>query len=434
MLAGPPAPTLSPQQQAVVDFAAEGGAHLFLTGRAGTGKTTVTRAILRRLGSKAAVLAPTGVAAMNAGGQTLHSFFRLPPRLITPGDIRRLRNARTVQALTTLVIDEISMVRSDLMQAVDFSLRLNRDSAEPFGGVRLILVGDLAQLPPIAQGEEGAFLEDHFGGPFFFHAPCFRDAGFTMVELHKVHRQADPDFVEILNAVREGELTDDLAERLNERVTGRSGLEASTTHVVLTATNQAASGINQARLDALLGEPRGFSGKVEGEFDPRLFPTDDPLVLKTGARVMMIRNDPGGRYVNGSIGEVIGFTQDGVKVHVNGETVTVEKVTWERMRYAADGNSGKLKRETVGSYAQYPLRLAWAMTIHKSQGLTLDKVFMDVSRRLFAHGQAYVALSRARTLEGLELSHRMRPTDIITDPRLFEVKSFCDPAPAALDA
>jgi len=417
-----------------VDFAAEGGAHLFLTGRAGTGKTTVTRAILRRLGSKAAVLAPTGVAAMNAGGQTLHSFFRLPPRLITPGDIRRLRNARTVQALTTLVIDEISMVRSDLMQAVDFSLRLNRDSAEPFGGVRLILVGDLAQLPPIAQGEEGEFLEEHFGGPFFFHAPCFRDAGFTMVELHKVHRQADPDFIEILNAVREGELTPDLAERLNERVTGRSGLEASTTHVVLTATNQAASSINQARLDGLLGEPRGFSGKVEGEFDPRLFPTDDPLVLKQGARVMMIRNDPGGRYVNGSIGEVIGFTPDGVKVHVNGETVTIEKVKWERMRYAADGNSGKLKRETVGSYAQYPLRLAWAMTIHKSQGLTLDKVFMDVSRRLFAHGQAYVALSRARTLEGLELSHRMRPTDIITDPRLFEVKSFCDPAPAALDA
>jgi ATP-dependent exoDNAse (exonuclease V) alpha subunit len=434
VLAGSPAPTLSPQQQAVVDFAAEGGAHLFLTGRAGTGKTTVTRAILRRLGTKAAVLAPTGVAAMNAGGQTLHSFFRLPPRLITPGDIRRLRNARTVQALTTLVIDEISMVRSDLMQAVDFSLRLNRDSGEPFGGVRIILVGDLAQLPPIAQGDEGAFLEDNFGGPFFFHAPCFRDAGFTMVELHKVHRQADPDFVEVLNAVREGELTPDMAERLNERVTGRSGLEASTTHVVLTATNQAASSINQARLDGLLGEPRGFSGKVEGEFDPRLFPTEDPLILKTGARVMMIRNDAGGRYVNGSIGEVIGFTPEGVKVHVNGETVTVEKVTWERMRYAADGSSGKLKRETVGSYAQYPLRLAWAMTIHKSQGLTLDKVFLDVSRRLFAHGQAYVALSRARTLEGLELSHRMRPTDIITDPRLFEVKSFCDPAPAALDA
>ncbi len=433
MLPNQVAPTLSPHQEAVADFAVNGGAHLFLTGRAGTGKTTVTRAILKRLGSKAAVLAPTGVAAMNAGGQTLHSFFRLPPRLITPGDVRRLRNARAVRALTTLVIDEISMVRSDLMQAVDASLRLNRDSNEPFGGVRMVLVGDLAQLPPIAQGEEGAFLEEVYGGPFFFHAPSFRDAGFTMVELYQVHRQADPDFVEILNAVREGALDRDLTERLNERVTGRSGLEASGTHVVLTSTNQAASNINNARLDGITAEPRGFAGKVEGEFDPRLFPTDDPLILKAGARVMMIRNDPGGRYVNGSIGEVLGFTADGVKVRVNGEDVTVEKVSWERMRYAADQKTGKLKRETIGSYAQYPLRLAWAMTIHKAQGLTLDKVFLDVSRRLFAHGQAYVALSRARSLEGLELSHALRPTDIITDPRLFEVSSFTDPAPAWLE-
>lgn len=433
MLPNPSAPTLSPQQEAVADFAVNGGAHLFLTGRAGTGKTTVTRAILKRLGSKAAVLAPTGVAAMNAGGQTLHSFFRLPPRLITPGDVRRLRNARAVRALTTLVIDEISMVRSDLMQAVDASLRLNRDSNEPFGGVRMVLVGDLAQLPPIAQGEEGAFLEEVYGGPFFFHAPSFRDAGFTMVELYQVHRQADPDFVEILNAVREGALDRDLTERLNERVTGRSGLEASSTHVVLTSTNQAASNINNARLDGITAEPRGFAGKVEGEFDPRLFPTDDPLILKAGARVMMIRNDPGGRYVNGSIGEVLGFVTDGVKVRVNGEDVTVEKVSWERMRYAADQQTGKLKRETIGSYAQYPLRLAWAMTIHKAQGLTLDRVFLDVSRRLFAHGQAYVALSRARSLEGLELSHALRPTDIITDPRLFEVSSFTDPAPAWLE-
>ena len=433
VLANAPAPTLSPHQQAIVDFAVDGGAHLFLTGRAGTGKTTVTRAILQRLGPKAAVLAPTGVAAMNAGGQTLHSFFRLPPRLITPGDIRRLRNARVVRALTTLVIDEISMVRSDMMQAVDASLRLNRDSAAPFGGVRMVLVGDLAQLPPIAQGEEGAFLEEVYGGPFFFHAPAFRDAGFTLVELHEVHRQADPDFVEILNAVREGDLNAELAERLNERVSGRNGLEASATHVVLTSTNQAASNINNARLDGITAEPRGFSAKVEGEFDPRLYPTDEPLILKTGARVMMIRNDPGGRYVNGSIGEILGFTPDGVKVAVNGETVTVEKVSWERMRYATDPKTGQLKRETVGSYAQYPLRLAWAMTIHKAQGLTLDKVFLDVSRRLFAHGQAYVALSRARSLEGLELSHPLRPTDIIADPRLFEVTSFTDPAPAHLE-
>jgi len=423
-----PQPELSPEQQAAFALAVRGGAHLFLTGRAGTGKTTVTRAILRAMGTRAAVLAPTGVAAMSAGGQTLHSFFQLPPRLILPHDVRRGRNGAAMRALTTLVIDEISMVRADVMQAVDTSLRMNRGTNAPFGGVRMVLVGDLAQLPPVIQGEEAAHLEDMYGGPFFFHAPAFREAGFSILELNQVHRQADSDFIDILNAVREGALDNDQAAQLNERVSARSGLQASETHVVLTATNQAASAINQARLDALVGEPRGFAGKVEGEFDPRLFPTEDPLILKTGARVMLIRNDPGGRYVNGSIGEVIGFGDGAVMVRVNGESVRVEPVSWERTRYAvAPGAEGGLKRERVGSYAQYPLRLAWAMTIHKAQGLTLERVYLDVSRRLFAHGQAYVALSRARSLAGLELSAPLRPSDIITDPRLFDVRSFCDP-------
>ena len=429
-----PLPALSAHQKAVADYICDGQDHVFLTGRAGTGKTTLTRAILQRLGNRAAILAPTGVAAMNAGGQTLHSFFQFPPRLITPGDVRRLRNARVVKALTTLVIDEISMVRSDMMQALDSALRLNRDSHEPFGGVRLLLVGDLAQLPPIAQGEEAAFLNEYFGGPFFFQCPSFRDAGFTMIELTQVHRQADPEFVDILNAVREGALDRDLAEALNARVTGRTGLEASQTHVVLTATNQTAHQINQARLDRLVGEPRGFSGKLEGQFDARLMPAEDPLILKQGARVMMIRNDPARRYVNGSIGEVIGFSAEGIKVLVNDEDVTIEKVSWERIRYNADPKTGALKKETIGSFSQYPLRLAWAMTIHKAQGLTLDKVYLDISRRLFAHGQAYVALSRARSLEGLELSEPLRASDIIMDSRLFDVRAYCDPAPAHLEA
>ncbi|KAA5803850.1 AAA family ATPase [Alkalicaulis satelles] len=428
-----PDTVLSSEQQAAFDLAVRGGAHLFLTGRAGTGKTTVTRAILRALGSRAAVLAPTGVAAMTAGGQTLHSFFNLPPRLILPQDVRRSRNGRAMRALTTLVIDEISMVRADLMAAVDASLRLNRGSNAPFGGVRMVVAGDLAQLPPVIRGEEAAHLEDVFGGPFFFHAPAFREAGFTLVELNEVRRQDDSDFIDILNAVREGELDREQADQLNARVSGRSGLQASETHVVLTATNQSASAINQARLDALVGEPRGFAGKVEGDFDARLFPTEDPLILKTGARVMLIRNDPAGRYVNGSIGEVTGFADGAVIVRVHGESVRVEPVSWERTRYAAAPDTeGGLKRETVGAYVQYPLRLAWAMTIHKAQGLTLERVYLDVSRRLFAHGQAYVALSRARSLAGLELSAPLRAADIITDPRLFDVRSVCDPVPFAL--
>ncbi|WP_269845052.1 ATP-dependent DNA helicase [Marinicauda salina] len=427
-----PLPQLSASQADLVEYIAGSGANVFLTGKAGSGKTTVTRALIARMGRDAAVLAPTGVAAMNAGGMTLHAFFRLPPRLVTPDDVRRVRGGKAMKALKTLIIDEISMVRADVMAAIDRSLRINRGVDAPFGGVQMVLAGDLAQLPPIVRGEEAAWLEESFGGPFFFHPPVFRDAGFTMIELEEIHRQADPEFVEILNAVREGRITREQGALLNTRVTGRNGLEASETHVVLTATNDVANRINAARLDALVGEPRAFAGKVEGSFEEKVFPTDDPLVLKAGARVMMIRNDPGGRWVNGSLGEVVGFTGDGVEVAVGGEVHTVEPAKWERFRYGFDAKAETLKKETVGAFTQYPLRLAWAMTIHKAQGLTLDRVYLDVSRRLFAHGQAYVALSRARSLEGLEISRPLTPRDVIIDERVFDVRSFCDHAPPAL--
>lgn len=416
----------------VLDFLQRSGSHIFLTGRAGTGKTTVTRALIERLGSTAAVLAPTGVAAMQAGGQTLHSFFRLPPRLVEPSDVRRLRHARAVKSLKTLIIDEISMVRADMLWAVDASLRLNRESSEPFGGVRMIVVGDLAQLPPVVRDEEASYLDMAYGGPFFFHPPVFRDAGFTLVELTTVYRQDDPDFLNILNAVRTGDLTRDEGAVLNTRVTGRSGLEASATHVVLTPTNEAAFRINAQRLDALPGAPQLIEGKTSGQFDGRILPTDDPLILKRGARVMLLRNDPGGRWVNGSLGEVVGFADGSVMVKIGDDVHRIEPVQWDRHAYNFDASAKTLKKETVGSFTQIPLRLAWAMTIHKAQGLTLDRVYLDLPGRLFAHGQAYVALSRARTLEGLELSRPLRPSDIITDQRIFDVKSYCDPAPATL--
>ncbi len=428
----PLSPSLSEEQARLLDYIVDTRANVFLTGRAGTGKTTLTRALLKRLGPDAAVLAPTGVAAMHAGGQTLHSFFRLPPRLIQPGDVKRLKNARAIKALKVLVIDEISMVRSDMMWAIDAALRMNRDVSAPFGGVQMVLVGDLAQLPPIVQGEEAGYLEMAYGGPFFFHTPAFRDAGFTLVELETVYRQSDPDFIEILNAIREGEIRREQGRTLNERVTGRSALEASATHVVLTPTNAAAARINSARLDALVGEPRLLPGKVEGEFEERVRPTDDPLILKPGARVMLIRNDPAGRWVNGSLGEVASFSAEGVRVRVNGDIHTVEPVKWERHRYGFDAKTEALKKETLGAFEQYPLRLAWAMTIHKAQGLTLDQVFLDLPGRLFAHGQAYVALSRARSLEGLELSRGLAPSDLVVDPRIFDVRSYCDPLPPGL--
>jgi len=424
-------PRLSDEQTRLLDHLLTERPNAFITGRAGTGKTTLTRELLRRA-RNAIVVAPTGVAAMHAGGQTIHSFFRLPPRLIEPGDIRRLRAARVVQAMETLIIDEISMVRADMMWAIDASLRLNRDRNEPFGGVQVILVGDLAQLPPVVQGEEAAYLEMAYGGPFFFHPPVFRDAGFTLFELESVYRQSDPEFIDILNAVREGEIDDRQAARLNARVTGRIGLEASGTHVVLAPTNDIANRINAQRLEGIPARPSVYEGKVEGQFEERAYPAEHPLVLKPGARVMLTRNDPAGRYVNGSLGEVVALGDGFADVRLAEEVVRVEPAKWERHRYDFDAAKKAISKQTVGAYTQLPLRLAWAMTIHKAQGLTLDRVFLDISRRLFAHGQAYVALSRARSLEGLELSRALTPRDIVADPRVFDVRAFCDPAPAGL--
>lgn len=427
-------PTLSDQQSRLLDWLTGARPNVFITGRAGTGKTTLMREFLRRSGNRAAVIAPTGVAAMQAGGQTIHSFFHFPPRMIGARDIRKVRHRRVVQALETLVIDEISMVRADMMWAIDKALRVNRERDEPFGGVQIVLVGDLAQLPPVIQGAEAEYLESTFGGPFFFNPEPFRQAGFSLVELEQVFRQTDEYFINILNAVRDGDLTSDEAADLNDRVTGRSGLEASLTHIVLTSTNEAAWRINSARLEGLRTPGRAFEAKVEGQFDTRLFPAEEPLTLKIGARVMLTRNDPAGRWVNGTLGEVEGFDEKAVRVRIGDTTYAVEPQKWERNAYAFDPEAQALTKTTAGSFTQYPLRLAWAMTIHKAQGLTLDKVYLDLARRLFAHGQAYVALSRARSLEGLELSRPLTPGDIISDPRIFDVRSFCDPAPASVEA
>lgn len=423
---------LDERQSRLVDYILTSRNNVFLTGRAGTGKTTLTRALMDALGSRAAILAPTGVAAVNAGGQTLHSFFSLPPRMVTPADIKKLRNARAVRALKTLIIDEISMVRSDLLWAIDASLRMNRQSSEPFGGVQMILVGDLAQLPPVVRNDEAGYLDMAHGGPFFFHAASFSDGEFTLIELETVYRQSDPEFIDILNALRDGQLERDQGRRLNECVTGRSGLEASQTHIVLTPTNQAAHNINAARLEALPGDAAVFKSRVEGQFEDKLAPTEDPLVLKPGARIMLIRNDPSGRWVNGTLATVHALSESEIEVKIGEDVWPVEPVSWERFRYAFDAGSQSLKKETLGAYHQYPLRLAWAMTIHKAQGLTLDNVYLDLPGRLFAHGQAYVALSRARSLSGLELSRPLTPRDIVFDDRVMEVKGAALPPPERL--
>ncbi|MEO0883422.1 MAG: AAA family ATPase [Pseudomonadota bacterium] len=393
--------------------------NLFLTGRAGTGKTTLLKRFLEAAGEDAVVLAPTGVAAMNAGGQTIHSFFKLPPRLIEPTDIKRLRNGRVIRTLKTVIIDEISMVRADMLDAIDKSLKLNRGSKRPFGGVRMILAGDLHQLPPVVRGEETEILEDRYGGSYFFNAPAFREAEFALLALKHIFRQDDPKFLALLGAIRRGRLTEPDADLLQTLVSGRSALEASETHIVLTPNNANAARINQARLEDLSGRTQTYEAKVDGQFEERTFPTEADLELKEGARVMLIRNDPDGRWVNGSLGTVEGFGKKSVIVSVKGRAYEIEPAAWEKYRYTVDAETKKIKREIVGTFKQMPLRLAWAVTIHKAQGLTLDKVFIDFDYGMFAHGQAYVALSRARNLDGLELSRALMPRDLVMDRNAF---------------
>ncbi|MET0567809.1 MAG: DEAD/DEAH box helicase [Hyphomicrobiaceae bacterium] len=392
--------------------------HLFVTGRAGTGKSTLLRALRDLLSDEAIVVAPTGLAAVNVGGQTIHSFFGFPPRLIRPDDIRRSRNGRVMRKLKLLVIDEVSMVRSDLMWAIDQSLRINRGRPrEAFGGVRLVLFGDLHQLPPVVQEAEVAeHLESAYGGPFFFSVPALREGeGVALLELTHVFRQKEGALLTVLNRVRDGAADVEDLEVLNERVAPIRTLAEGEPFVILTPTNAAAHRINAAFLDALPGNAREYNAAVTGEFSQAAHPTDQTLVLKPGAKIMLLRNDSERRWVNGTIARVSRLAADSIWVEIGGTEHEVEPVSWESRRYAYDQSEQKIVETVAGTFRQYPLRLAWALTIHKSQGLTLDKVYIDLGRGTFAHGQAYVALSRCRSLGGLALARPLRPQDILFD-------------------
>ncbi len=419
--------TPTDEYQAALDFIQDDDGHLFVTGRAGTGKSTLLRAIRDMLPQEMVILAPTGLAAVNIGGQTIHSFFGLPPRLIRPEDIKRSRNGRVMRRLEFIIIDEVSMVRSDLMWAIDQSLRLNRGRArEPFGGCRLILFGDLHQLPPVVQEAEVAeHLESTYGGPFFFSVSSLNEgSGTALIELNQVFRQSDEDLISVLNRIRDGDVDEADLECLNQRVSPIRTLSEGEPYVILTPTNAAAQRINFAYLDALSTEPRAYEANLTGEFNQSAQPTDTKLILKTGAKVIMLRNDSDRRWVNGSIARVSRLTEDRVWIEISGREHEIEPVAWEQRRYAFDKTAEKVVETVSGTFTQFPLRLAWALTIHKSQGLTLERAYIDLGRGTFAHGQAYVALSRCVSLEGLALARPLRPHDILFDRSALQYRDL----------
>ena len=408
----------TPEYEAAIDHLRSGEGNLFITGRAGTGKSTLLRALGELVPDPMVIVAPTGLAAVNVGGQTIHSFFGLPPRLVGPDDIRRSRNGALMRKLKLLVIDEVSMVRSDLMWAIDQSLRVNRGRPrEPFGGVRVVMFGDLHQLPPVVQEHEVAeHLESRHGGPFFFSVPSLCEgAGTARLELTQVFRQKEGALLDVLNRIRDGEVAQDELDVLNERVSPIRTLGEGDPFVILTPTNAAAHRINAAFLKALPGELRPYAAQVTGEFGQGAHPTEANLLLKPGAKVMLLRNDADRRWVNGTIARVTRLGEESVHVDIEGREHEIEPVAWESRRYAYDQSAQKIVETVAGTFKQLPLRLAWALTIHKSQGLTLDKVYIDLGRGTFAHGQAYVALSRCRSLDGLSLARPLRPQDVLFD-------------------
>lgn len=405
------------------------GRSFFITGKAGTGKTTLLKKIVaecRANGKNIAVTAPTGVAAKNAEGQTLHTMFGLSTAMYIPGKMRmryRLDDARekVVKKLDVLIIDEISMVRCDLLDMVDLTLQHYKGNKNPFGGIQVVFFGDLFQLPPVVTDEDEEHLYSHYDNQYFFSSDVITKHPFPLLELNKVHRQEDPIFVNILNHIREGKYLASDREILNRRL--KPGYEPSEKEsaVYLRTRNKKVWGHNKGKLDTLPGDEVPFKAYIDGIFPKEQFPTDFELKLKIGAKVMLLRNDHDGlKYVNGTQGVISSIYDGMIRVKTDeGELITVERSTWELYSYVYNKETKTIDPIVIGSFTQFPLKLAWAVTIHKSQGMTFDKAIVD-AKQAFAPGQVYVALSRCRSLEGLTLTTRISERDIKVDPIVVE--------------
>ena len=411
--------------------------HIFLTGKAGTGKTTFLKNLPLKTYKRMVVVAPTGVAAINAGGQTIHSFFQLPFGPLPPdastitAQLHRMKKQKLnlMRSLDLLIIDEISMVRADVLDAIDAVLRRVRRSQKPFGGLQLLMIGDVHQLAPVTKPEEWEMLSPYYDTPYFFGSQVLRKAPYVCVELEHIYRQHDDDFITLLNKVRNNRMDADCIRVLNSCFKPGFVPKDEEGYITLTTHNYQADQINESKLAAIKEKPLTFKAVVHGTFPENTYPTKEELVLKVGAQVMFVKNDPTPEkaFFNGKIGRLVGYDEkEGtVTVESEGERITVPKLKWQNMEYAINPENQEIEENEIGSFTQIPLRLAWAVTIHKSQGLTFDKVIVDAGQA-FAHGQVYVALSRCTSLEGLVLKTHITSNALVND---YSVDQFVDAIP-----
>lgn len=418
---------------------------IYITGKAGTGKSTLLQYFKQTSKKKVIILAPTGIAAINVGGQTIHSFFEFPIVLLQKKhvDFMRTEKRDLLRKTDTIIIDEISMVRADVIDAIDWSLRLNMMKKDiPFGGKQIIMIGDIYQLPPVVESALEDYFNDKYKSPYFFSANIFKDVQIHKIQLKKIFRQTDNIFIDILNSVRNNNITSEEIDILNERKT-YDDIKSS---ITLTATNSVANKINQRELFMLDTPEKTYQSTISGAFDVKSYPTDEFLTLKVGAQVMLIKNDnpipnengvkPRRRYVNGTIGEISELNENNIIVNIDGRNEVIELAIWEKLEYTYDyviseeydpdtdsviktkSKEKEISTKIIGRFVQYPFKLAYAITVHKSQGKTFDSIIIDFGFGAFAHGQAYVGLSRVKSLEGLHLRKNIKRSDIILDNRV----------------
>lgn len=429
----------NPQLELAFDYLEYTGTSVFLTGKAGTGKTTFLRELKKRSPKRMIVVAPTGVAAINAGGVTIHSFFQLPFGPYLPGQMDNVKEGENrfihkfnkekiniIRSMDLLVIDEISMVRADLLEAVSDMLRRYRNREKPFGGVQLLMIGDLQQLAPVVKDEEWGLLSETYPSPFFFSCQALQEMPYVCIELTKVYRQSDATFIHLLNKIRDNKADAATLNALNKRYVPGFHPDDTEGYITLTTHNYQAQQINKQKLDQLDTRAYTYQAEVKDDFPDYSFPTDQQLVLKKGAQVMFVKNDSSSekRFYNGKIGKITAISADNILVRCGDEeeAIAVTREEWTNTKYSIDGETQEITETISGVFKQYPLKTAWAITIHKSQGLTFEKAIVDAGAA-FTHGQVYVALSRCKTLEGLVLGSPLRPEALINDRA---VKQYSD--------